>query len=243
MATVCVCDDGFVVVAGELCIAPGLQDLRDIVTYTTPGLFSFTKATYPWLARVKIRVQGAGGGSGGTAPTDPASIAVGSGGAAGAYAEIVVEAEDLAATERVFVGAGGTAGVAGAPGDRGQASFFGSLAIAGGGAGGAGGNSETGTTLAGRVAPGGTGDAGTILIPGGDGEPGWGRGTIEVRKAGSGGSSVFGGGRAGRGSGGNGNAGRIASGEGAGGAAAGASAAAGDGAAGAGGRVVVELYG
>lgn len=243
MASVCVCDDGFVVVTGELCIAPGLQDLREIVSFTTPGLATFTKATYPYLARVRVRVQGGGGGSGGASACLANEIAIGSGGGAGGYAEQMIEVDDLSGTEQVFVGAGGSAGFLGSPGSRGEASFFGSHAIAGGGAGGASGGNESGTTLDGRVAVGGDGDAGTILISGGDGEPGWGRGVLNLRKAGSGGMGVFSGGRCGRGANGDGTAGRIASGEGGAGAATANSGIVHSGAAGAGGRVVVELYG
>lgn len=243
MVAVCVCEEGFVVVAGELCIAPGLQDLREIVSFTAPGLDIFTKATYPWLARVRVRVQGGGGGSGGADATSAGEIAVGSGGGAGGYAESLIEVDDLSTTEQIYVGAGGAGGLLGAPGDKGEASFFGSRAVADGGAGGAAGSAASGTTLSGRVAVGGPADVGQILIPGGDGEPGWGRGVLELRKAGGGGSSVFGGGRGGRGSNGNGVAGRIASGEGAGGAATGSAGILHSGAAGAGGRVVIELFG
>ncbi|MFH9662179.1 hypothetical protein ACH4NF_29370, partial [Streptomyces sp. NPDC017248] len=39
--------------------------------YTTPGTFTFKKSNYPWLARVRVRVQGADGGSAGAnAATD-----------------------------------------------------------------------------------------------------------------------------------------------------------------------------
>lgn len=241
---VCVDEDSFVLDGDDLCIIPGLQDLREIVTFTTPGVASFDKATYPWLARVVVCAQGAGGGSGSANPTDPDNVSFGGGGGAGGYAEAVVEASDLSSSETVIVGAGGAAGSLSA-GDAGEGSSFGSWVSAEGGQGGrAGGGQSTGDGTAWTSpAQGGIGTVGHILGAGGDGEPGFGRGIIQLRKAGMGGSSYYGGGRGGRASTGVGLAGRIASGEGAGGAAAAASQAAQDGAAGADGRVVVYLYG
>lgn len=64
VAAVCVCDTYFTVNGdGELCLKPGTVGLRRILTFKEPGTFQFEKADYPWLARVKVRVQGGGGGS------------------------------------------------------------------------------------------------------------------------------------------------------------------------------------
>lgn len=240
---VCVCEDGFTIIGGELCITAGLQDLRDIISYTTAGIFSFTKATYPWLARVRVRVQGAGGGGGALSGTGASAIAASSGGAGGGYAESIVEAADLADTEQIVVGAGGQGGVVNDAGATGGDSWFGAHAVATGGGGGAQGPDTTAFGSGGRVALGGIGTVGDVLERGGDGEPGWGQGAVILRKAGSGGGSHFGGGRAGRATNGNGTAGRISSGEGGTGGANGPSQAAGLGGAGADGRVVVFLYG
>lgn len=48
---------------GELCLKPGTVGLRRILTFKEPGTFQFEKTDYPWLARVKVRVEGGGGGS------------------------------------------------------------------------------------------------------------------------------------------------------------------------------------
>lgn len=66
MASVCVDDDYFDVGDdGRLTLIPGREGLRNILTFKTPGSYTFQKASYPWLARVLVRVQAGGGGAAG----------------------------------------------------------------------------------------------------------------------------------------------------------------------------------
>lgn len=137
MARACACDTYFTVdtSTGELCLKPGTQGLRRVLTYGTPGTHTFRKGAYPWLARVRVIVQGAGGGSAGAnAATDQCIVRPG--GAGGGYAESLIEAADLGATETIVVGAGGAAGTGNAAGGAGGSSSFGGFAIAAGGDGG-----------------------------------------------------------------------------------------------------------
>lgn len=145
MARVCVCSDRLEVLSsGELCVIPGSLGLRDVVIYNTPGVHSFTKATYPWLARVYVLVQAAGGGSGGANAADGEAIAR-PGGAGGGYSEALIDVGTLGAAESVVVGAGGAAGVGNNPGGNGGNSSFGGFAVAFGGDGGTA-NMNSGTT-------------------------------------------------------------------------------------------------
>lgn len=111
------------------------------------------------LVKVFVQVQAAGGGSG------VASNAFSCSGAGGAYTEGWFTADELSATEAVTVGEGGVGGVVGGTtsGQTGEASSFGSHAVADGGGGSAqnGGSATGGTvsTSAGFDVPGGDGNA------------------------------------------------------------------------------------
>ncbi|MBT3161528.1 hypothetical protein HTV80_00165 [Streptomyces sp. Vc74B-19] len=172
MARACCCDDYFTVdpVSGELCLQPGTMGLRDIVYFTNPGTALFRKADYPWLARVKVRVQGAGGGSAGAnAAQNNAVCRPGAG--AGAYGESLIEASALGATETILVGTGGSAGTAGGDGGAGGASQFGGHVMAPGGAGGNS-NMVAGTTPAtSQGVAGANPGTGDLAIGGGAGGP------------------------------------------------------------------------
>lgn len=245
MSTVCVNGEEFEVVAGELCLQPGLSDLREIVSYTTAGVHSFTKAVYPWLTRVLVRVVGAGGGGGGCEVTAADEASAGGGGAGGGYAEALIEAADLSDVEQIVVGGGGTGTVGfGQSGEAGGPSWFGSQAVASGGGGGRAGRASDDSGVRSGFAQGGGGTTGDVRGMGGDGESSWGRGSLNLRKSGYSGGTPFGFGRKGRGSSGPGSSGRISCGEGGSGGANGQSQATpragGDGADG---RVVVYLYG
>lgn len=89
---------------------------RETVTFTSSG--TFTKASYPWLRAIRVKVQGGGGGGGGVDDVDNIGDAVGaSGGGAGVYAEsFLTDIDALASSVTVTVGAGG----AGGPGGRGS---------------------------------------------------------------------------------------------------------------------------
>jgi len=98
--------------------------------YTVSG--TFTKATYPWLRAVIVKLQGGGGAGGGAAATSATQIAIGGGGGAGGYTELFIPVASLSASETVTIGAGGL-GVSGANGNNGGTTLFGSHCSAQGG--------------------------------------------------------------------------------------------------------------
>ncbi len=134
-----------------------------LVKFTASG--SFTKADYPGLRGVHVRVAGAGGGGGSV--FGGSNHGHGGGGGAGGYAEIVIDASDLASSETVTIGSGGAGGGAGAVnnGSSGGASSFGSHAAANGGSGGTGGARTSGDSQVAGGA-GGSATAGTVQIAG-----------------------------------------------------------------------------
>ncbi|MGX7894412.1 glycine-rich domain-containing protein [Tsuneonella sp. HG222] len=99
----------------------------ELKTFTTPGANTWTK--YPGLAMVFVKVQAAGGGSGGATNEFTCS------GAGGAYTEGWLSAASLAATETATVGAGGTAGTSSGNGGTGGTSSFGTHLVCAGGVG------------------------------------------------------------------------------------------------------------
>ena len=129
---------------------------------------TFTKATYPWLRAIRVRVQGGGAGGGGCSATGASEISIANGGSGGAYAEsFITNIAALDAAVTVTVGAGGAGGAAGPNGgNNGGTSSFGSLVIAGGGGGGAlaGAGGLPGFPQAGSI--GGSTGTGEIVIPG-----------------------------------------------------------------------------
>ena len=137
MATsVCVDSDYFDVGDdGRLTMVPGSLGLREVLYFKEPGTHEFSKGSYPWLARVFVRVQAAGGGSAG-ARANAAQFCASPGAAGGGYAERLVEASSLGATETIVVGAGGAAGTPTVDGGPGGNSSFGGLCTANGGNGG-----------------------------------------------------------------------------------------------------------
>src|SRR5690606_15367022 len=106
-----------------LCVIPGSLGLREVITYGTPGVHTFRKDDYPWLARVYVKVQGGGGGSAGANAAADELIAR-PGGAGGGYAEALIDVGMLGAAESVVVGAGGAAGIGNNPGGNGGNSSF-----------------------------------------------------------------------------------------------------------------------
>ncbi|MFE3118754.1 glycine-rich domain-containing protein [Streptomyces niveus] len=147
MASVCACGDYFnVSLDGELCLNPGTMGLREIMYFNTPGADQFRKSDYPWLARIRVKVQAAGGGSGGARASANELISR-PGGAGGGYSESLLTVDELGAVESVVVGAGGVGGVGNDPGTAGGDSSFGGIVTAlGGGPGTA--NMTSGTSLA-----------------------------------------------------------------------------------------------
>ena len=144
-----------------------VSGLQQVLYYTSSG--TFTKATYPWLRAIRVKVQGAGGGGAGAAATAGGQVAMGGGGSGGVYAEsFITDIAGLASSITVTRGAGGAGGAAGFNnGSNGGTSSFGSLVSANGGTGGGGGfagppNSVFPSPTAGPTA--GTGD---LVIAGG----------------------------------------------------------------------------
>lgn len=226
---------------GKLCLIPGSMGLRQVLTYTAPGTVNFTKATYPWLARVLVKVQAGGGGSAGASAAASESIWR-AGGAGGGYGERLIDVAALGASETITVGAGGTAGAAanGAAGNGGNSSFGALLTALGGPAGGTGmATGATGTTVSGTVGP-GPGTGGYLNLGGGS-SGGAIRLTGSAGIGGSGGDSHLGQGGAARATAGVGNQPRGYGGGGGGSVSANGAAQAGQ--AGGGGIVIVELYG
>jgi hypothetical protein len=114
-------------------VATSVNAYRYISTVTFTSSGAFTKATYPWLRAIRIKVVGGGGAGGGAAAVTTGQASCGSGAGSGAYAEsFITNIAGLAASETVTIGAGG-AGVAGAAGNDGSASSFGTLVVASGG--------------------------------------------------------------------------------------------------------------
>lgn len=166
---------------------------------------TFSKATYPWLRGMRVRVQAAGGGGGGAAAT-AANYSVGGGGGGGGYAEkVITDIAGLASSVAVTVGAGGTAG-AGSAGGTGGSSSFGTAVVATGGTGG-------GVKPANVFAPyinggaGGIGTAGDVLETGNGGTAG--AGYSDLGSGGAGGASRTGGGARSLGQGSGGVAGEV----------------------------------
>jgi hypothetical protein len=108
------------------------------VYFTSSG--TFTKATYPWLRAIRVRLVGAGGGAGGCAATGAGQVSYGTGGGGAAYAEkFITDIAGLSASVTVTVGSGGAGGAAGANnGSTGGSSSFGALLSANAGSGGLG---------------------------------------------------------------------------------------------------------
>lgn len=105
----------------------------ETVYFTASG--SFTKASYPWLRAVRLRVLGAGGGGGGIGTTTTTQWAGGAGGGSGAYAESFVLEGALSASETVTIGAAGAGGIGANDGTAGGTTTFFGIDCGGGGGG------------------------------------------------------------------------------------------------------------
>lgn len=159
----------------------------ETVYFTTNG--SFTKASYPWLRAVKVKLVGGGGAGGGAAATTSTQGSAGAGGAGAGYAEKFILASSLSASETVTVGAGGVPVTGGTGGSGGQSSF-GSHATGDGGNGGTINAATAGT--AGVAGPDGAGGTGDLVIRG---QRGGGRlvvGGSSFQQMGNGGASHLG---------------------------------------------------
>lgn len=164
---------------------------------------------------VEIEVLGGGGGGGGAGTAAASQNSAGSGGGAGGYAWSMKDADDLAASEPVTVGVGGTA-VANTSGGNGGGSSFGTHVVVGGGTGGII-RASNGVSHWQEGGAGGTATVGDLLIPGESGVGSCGLGVYG--SGGQGGNSKYGSGGRQRGTGGTGTplSGYAATGYGAGG--------------------------
>lgn len=136
-------------------------------TMFLPVVRAYTTGTTAWtkpagLKYLKIKIYGAGGGSGGVTTISQAS----QGGGHGGYSEELVVASSLPISVTASIGSGGTAGAGnGGNGGPGSATSFGSIASASGGSGGNGAGPDAGR------ATDGTGFSGDVNVTGG-GRPG-----------------------------------------------------------------------
>lgn len=137
MATACVDPDDFEVSegTGQLSIRRDQLGFRQRLVFATAGTTNFDPSAFPNLQRVNVRVIGGGGGSAGATAAAGQAIAR-PGGSGGGYSETLVQRSAMPGIVLVTVGAGGTAGAAanGGGGD-GEASSFGTFAVAPGGFG------------------------------------------------------------------------------------------------------------
>jgi hypothetical protein len=167
MAEVCVCSDYFVVDdEGSLCLIPGVLGLRETLYFKTPGNYQFTKASYPWLTRIKVKVQAAGGGSGG-ADSNPDQSIPRPGASGGGYSESLIEAGALAAVTNIVVGEGGEGGIGNTDGENGGGSSFGGTVTAVGGFGGSANTLSGDTNVTANAIQGAGSGAGDFAIGGG----------------------------------------------------------------------------
>ena len=164
-----------------------LGALRSVQTFTGSG--TYTKPAGLRFALVKVQAPGGGGGG---ADSDGTGIGAAGGGGAGGYAEELLAASAIAATETVTIGAIGAAGTnTGTNGGTGGTTSFGSLLQATGGIGGTGtGLTSSAAAKAFSGGAGGAGSGGTVNAEGGDGGDGWVVTTMGV--GGAGGASRFG---------------------------------------------------
>jgi hypothetical protein len=231
-------DSTWVEVGGATVANTGYQYVQTVY-FTSSG--TFTKATYPWLRAVRVRVQGGGGGGGAALATSATQISAGGGGGGGCYAESFILASSLSASVTVVAAAGGPGGTTG-NGGTGGTSQFGTLVTANGGSGG--GFARDSTLPVGALSgDGGKAGVGDVVFAGSGGTAGMlfstngGNGCF----GGAGGSSYLGGGAETRRENEPVSDGNLYGGGG-GGAAVGVSASAENGGAGAAGIVIVELY-
>lgn len=110
----------------------------ETLTFTNNG--TFTKASFPFLRAIRVRMVGGGGGGGGCATTGAGQIAIGRSGFGGAFSEsFLTDISGLPASVAVTVGGGGNGGATGVnAGTGGGNSSFGTLVVASGGEAGAG---------------------------------------------------------------------------------------------------------
>ncbi|HMG43937.1 MAG TPA: hypothetical protein VK611_21570 [Acidimicrobiales bacterium] len=141
----------------------------DMDIFTSSG--TWTKPV--GLKAILVELVGGGGSGGGTGATAAGQQAEGAGGGAGGYSRKMIQADNLAATVAVTIGAGAVAAAAGAAGATGGTTSFGSHCSATGGAGGTQmGGVAVGANAAAAGGAGGAGASGDLNIPGSAGGTG-----------------------------------------------------------------------
>lgn len=138
-----------------------------VSTFTATGAGTWTKPA--GLSWARVRVQGGGGQCGGAQATGAGQASEGAGGGGGGYAESIYDAGALPPTVATNVGIGGSIGGAGANGQNGGITTFGTLMTGNGGGGGGLGSASAGNTAS-SGGNGGTATGGNVInIRGGDG--------------------------------------------------------------------------
>lgn len=156
--------------SGNLTFRRESVGLQQRLTFPNPGTFNFTKASFPGLTRLRVRVVG-GGGAGAGANADTGESVSRAGGGGGGYSESVLDAADLGASETITVGAGGTNVAGNTDGDNGNQSSFGGFVMARGGAGAIAVMPSGVNPDARAGSPGGSQGIGHIITAGGSGGP------------------------------------------------------------------------
>jgi microcystin-dependent protein len=158
---------------------------------------TFTKATYPWLRAVKVRLVGGGGGGGSTVAPASGTNASGNGGGGGCYAErFITDISGMSSSVTVTVGAGGGGGSAATNNAAaGNTSSFGSFCSGNGGSPGLLGSQVSSVSFTipndSFTSRGGTTGVGDLVIPGGQGGVGFMQGGNANAMGGAGGSSIL----------------------------------------------------
>jgi phage-related tail fiber protein len=103
--------------------------LLNVQKFTASGVYIPT----PGMKKVRVRMVGGGSGSGGSPATSSTQTSASGGGASGSYAEALLTAQDIGASQVVTIGAAGVAGTAAAAGGAGGTTSLGTLVSAPGG--------------------------------------------------------------------------------------------------------------
>lgn len=191
---------GFVLTSNGTAVAPSFQAVAvptfQVVTqvFTSSGTYTPTSG----MAYCIVEIVGGGGGGGGCDSTGAATVAVGAGGASGAYSRKTLNAATVGASQTVTIGAAGTAGPNVTPwtGGNGGTTSFGAIFTATGGNGGGGTAGGVATITATSGTPIGGSSGGDFIGAGVSGATGFASiiGVLTAVIGGGGGSGFFGGG-------------------------------------------------
>jgi hypothetical protein len=167
----------------------------NIQTFTTGGTYT-PSAEMKYCLIFATAAGGGGGGAVGASATAPGDACVGGGGGGGGTCIDFFSALQIGVNQTFSIGISGSAGsgTGGTSGGAGGDTIFGALLIASGGAGGTGSGVFTLDTKASAGGLGGTPTTGLVLLPGGDGTPGFATtsSTSGAGAGGTGGSTMWG---------------------------------------------------